>query len=415
VKGIFIFSILVFASIFTINPIFGESQVESSNQVTLSGDLANNPIAQDILKKIEQSKKQIAQIQQKNQEQYEAQQNLEKKRAEALAILQNDLKEWEKLWEEFTFEYKFAQQSGIFWDQYNFTNTKIIAGRDALQQVLNQGGNAMQAREAYAEAAKIKRSEMIAANIIFNVQYGLALYSQQILFDSDGQFHDIISGDQLRKYYQDYRLDPAYLNSNLKDEISWTEMSKDIQAVCRDGFVLVYRFHSDDHICVTEQTAELWVMRKMGNILFSESAQSTDTPTIEKLKQDRLDEKIKNINNKILSVYDAYAEKINDVNKKYRLLASDYESQRREEEQKAIAEYKGSSAQVLDQRINDIRKNYESLDESLTQEQFKTFQILETNHKQSMEDFIQSFGTLSDVKIIWNYDKSQYEAVRIDL
>lgn len=32
-----------------------------------------------------------------------------------------------------------------------------------------------------------------------------------------------------------------------------------------------------------------------------------------------------------------------------------------------------------------------------------------------MEDFIQSFETLSDVKIIWNYDKSQYEVGRIDL
>ncbi|QLH10847.1 hypothetical protein DSQ20_04695 [Nitrosarchaeum sp. AC2] len=58
-KGIFIFSIIIFASIFTINPIFGESQVESSNQITLSGDLANNPIAQDILKKIEQSKNKL--------------------------------------------------------------------------------------------------------------------------------------------------------------------------------------------------------------------------------------------------------------------------------------------------------------------------------------------------------------------
>jgi hypothetical protein len=414
VKGVFIFSITVFASIFTINPVFGQySETDSSKQITLSGDLANDPTAQDILKKIEQSKKQIAQIQQNDLEQNEAQQNLEKKRTEALAILQNDLREWEKLWEEFTFEYKFARQSGFGWDVYNFTNTKIMAGRDALQQVLDQGGNAVQARQAYAEAAKIKRSEMIDVNALLNVKYNLALYNQQILFDSNGQFHDIISGDQLRKYYQDYRLDPAYLSSNLKDEISWKEMSKDIQTVCRDGHVLVYRFHANDHVCVTEQTAEIWVIRDMGNILFNESSQSTDTPTIEKLKKDRLDEKIKNINNKILSAYDAYDEKINDVNKKYQSLVLEYTSQQRDEEQKTIAEFKGASLQVLDQRINDIRKNYEYLEEILMQEKFKTFEILESNHKQSMENFIQTFGTLSDVKIIWNSDKSQYEAVQM--
>jgi hypothetical protein len=288
-----------------------------------------------------------------------------------------------------------------------------MAGRDALQQVLDQGGNAIQARQAYAEAAKIKRSEMIDVNALLNVKYNLALYNQQILFDSNGQFHDIISGDQLRKYYQDYRLDPAYLSSNLKDEISWKEMSKDIQTVCRDGHVLVYRFHANDHVCVTEQTAEIWVIRDMGNILFNESSQSTDTPTIDKLKKDRLDEKIKNINNKILSAYDAYDEKINDVNKKYQSLVLEYTSQQRDEEQKTIAEFKGASLQVLDQRINDIRKNYEYLEEILMQEKFKTFEILESNHKQSMENFIQTFGTLSDVKIIWNSDKSQYEAVQM--
>ena len=91
----------------------------------------------------------------------------------------------------------------------------------------------------------------------------------------------------------------------------------------------------------------------------------------------------------------------------------EYTSQQRDEEQKTIAEFKGASLQVLDQRINDIRKNYEYLEEILMQEKFKTFEILESNHKQSMENFIQTFETLSDVKIIWNSDKSQYETVQI--
>ena len=64
----------------------------SDTQVTLSGDLQNNPVAQDILKKIEKSKKWIKQIQQRDFEQAEKQKELEQKRAEVLTILQDDLK-----------------------------------------------------------------------------------------------------------------------------------------------------------------------------------------------------------------------------------------------------------------------------------------------------------------------------------
>ncbi len=192
----------IFAAIsaFSGSSAFAETDVLTSKQTTLSENLENDPLAQDILRKIEQSKREIAQIQQKELERNEAKKELEQKRAEALAYLQKDLVEWEKLWEEFTFEYKFARQSGMGWDAYNFTNSKILAGKAALKEVLDGGGGPEEARQAYAEAAQIKRSELIAVNALLNVHYNLALYNQQILFDDDGQFHDIISGDQLRQY-----------------------------------------------------------------------------------------------------------------------------------------------------------------------------------------------------------------------
>ncbi len=390
---------------------FAQADVLTSKQTTLSENLENDPLAQDILRKIEQSKREIAQIQQKELERNEAKKELEQKRAEALASLQKDLVEWEKLWEEFTFEYRFARQSGMGWDAYNFTNSKILAGKMALKQILDDGGGPEEARQAYTEAAQIKRSELIAVNALLNVRYNLALYNQQILFDADGQFHDIISGDQLRKYYQDYRLDPIYLGANHDDEMAWKEMSRDIQAICRDGHVLVYRIYADDHICVTDQTAELWVLHKMGNILFDESLQSTDTPTIEKFKQDRLNEKVKNINNKIESSYKAYEGKISDMNKKYEALVLETQAEQREEEQKTISESGSASKETLDRIIRDIRDKYAILEESIAQQKIQTMQILESNHKQSMETLIKNFETTSDVKIIWDANESRYEAV----
>ncbi len=47
----------VFALFFAINPAFAQESVDVSEQITLSKDLQNNPLAQDILKKIEQTKK----------------------------------------------------------------------------------------------------------------------------------------------------------------------------------------------------------------------------------------------------------------------------------------------------------------------------------------------------------------------
>ena len=45
--------------------------ITANEQVTLSEDLANNPLAQDILKKIEQTKKWIVELEERNYEQLE--------------------------------------------------------------------------------------------------------------------------------------------------------------------------------------------------------------------------------------------------------------------------------------------------------------------------------------------------------
>ena len=85
---------VVFALFFVMNPVFADTVV-TSEQTTLSGDLQNNPVAQDILKKIEKSKRWIAQMEQRNFEESERQKELEQKRVEVLQSLEKDLKKWE--------------------------------------------------------------------------------------------------------------------------------------------------------------------------------------------------------------------------------------------------------------------------------------------------------------------------------
>ena len=390
------------------------SQIDTSHsatQTTLSEDLENDPLAQDILKKIEKTKEWIAEF----KEQESKQKEIEEKREESLANLQKDLKEWQKLWEEFTFDYKFERQSGIFWDQYNFTKSKITAGREALEKVLLEGGGPEEARSAYVDAAKIKRSELIMVNSLINVKYGLAYYNQQILFDSNGQFYDIVSGDKLRIYYTDFRTNPSYLDNNHDDEISWQEMSVGIQNECRNGYVLVHRFQTDDYVCVTEQTAEMWVRQDMGKPLSDEIVFSdNDQFSLEKFKEDSIIEKIKNINNKIDTTYMYYDEKMKDLKKKYEYALIDLKIEQTGEERKILKDFddKIISKETMIKQIESMREKYNSFEENIIHEKDQAFFIMDTNHKQHMKEFVGNFESVSNVQIVWNYDKSGYEALR---
>jgi hypothetical protein len=424
--GMVILSVASVLVLFSIN--LANAQVQTTQQVTLSGDLANDPVAQDILKKIEESKKQIEKLQQRDFERLQAKKELEERRTKAVGILQSELKEWEKLWEEFTFEYRFKKlgekhssgtSSGIFWDQHNYTNSKISAGRAALTQVIKNGGSPEEARFAYVDAAKVKRSELIDVNAIFNVQHNLAIYGQQILFDSNGKFHDVISGEELRKYYEDFRTNPAYLDANKNDTKSWSAFSNDASTKCREGYVLVYRYHAQDHTCVTEQTSELWTSRGMGKIISETPSVEQKTGklflTIEQLREDRLEQKIKNINNKINSMYDLYDKKLDDLGNKYELLGLDYDSQKREEEKKIIREFeaKSISKEEMTRRITDVRAQYDILKETVLKEKIKSFEIMESKYKKELDDFVTSLETSSDVQIVVINEKPSYRAIKV--
>ena len=218
----------------------------TNEQVILSEDLANNPLAQDILRKIEQTKKWITELEERNYEQLEKQRELEEKRQQSLKKLNQDLKEWEALWdyysprnsyERFVEKIPDSQVQEVFWDQFEFKEQKVKAGRDALKKVIADGGSLRDARQAYLVAAETKRIELIEANSQFNVRHNLAYYNQQILFDREGQFVDSpITGEQLRKYYEDFRTNPAYLDANPDDVTSWEEMRRTNQNTeCREG------------------------------------------------------------------------------------------------------------------------------------------------------------------------------------
>ncbi len=448
------------------------AQSETSEQVTLSGDLANNPVAQDILKKIEQTKKWIKELEEKNYEALEAKKELEAKRAQALEKLNQDLSEWEALWEYYSPKNSFSrfvdkvqepQVKEVFWDQFEFHQIKVDAGRDALKKVLANGGSLKEARQAYHKAAETKRIELIEANSIFNVNHNLAYYNQQIMFNKEGQFIETpITGEQLRKYYEDYRTNPAYLQANPDDAISWDDLGKTTpNTECRKGSVVVYRFHANDYVCVSMSTAEMWIRHGMGEITGNSTASNVDSVTpltkcdegltvvyalesgkyscvlqetadswiaqgiaefhdpqsyiLDKIQDKDVSVIIQEINQKLEEFDDDLALKQAELKEKYDKKYADALAQSKNDEKSAIkdqSERPGMTKEELSTKIIQIRKKYDSTQENILQEKIAALKILDNVHKENVKKFADTYEFDPYVKIVWNSELSKYDAVK---
>lgn len=448
------------------------SFADDSEQITLSGDLANNPVAQDILKKIEQTKKWIKELEEKNYEALEAKKELEAKRAQVLEKLNQDLNEWEALWEYYSPKNSFSrfvdkvqepQVKEVFWDQFEFHQIKVDAGRDALKKVLANGGSLKEARQAYLKAAETKRIELIEANSIFNVNHNLAYYNQQIMFNKEGQFIETpITGEQLRKYYEDYRINPAYLQANPDDTISWEDLGKTTpNTECRKGSVVVYRFHANDYVCVSMSTAEMWIRHGMGEITGNSTASNVDVVTpltkcdegltvvyalesgkyscvlqetadswitqgiaeshdpqsyiLDKIQDKDVSAIIQEINQKLEEFDDDLALKQADLKDAYDKKYSEALKQSKNDEKSAIkdqSERSGMTIEELSTKIMQIRKKYDSTQENILQEKIAALKILDDVHKENVKKFADTYEFDPYVKIVWNSELSKYDAVK---
>ena len=415
---------IVFALFFTMNPVFAQESVDVSEQITLSGDLQNNPVAQDIVKKIEKSKRWIAQMEQRTFETQERQKELEEKRAEVLQILEKDLKKWEELWGYYTFDKMLERAlenspanstSTIYDHPLKFTGSKINAGRDALHKILLEGGGPEKARDAFVNAAKITREEMIYANSLYNVLQNNAYYNQQILFSSTGAFDDSISGKELRKYYQDYRTNPGYLQANPFDKLSWTDLGKNtVDTECRQEHVLVYRTNADDYVCTTEQTAEMWVRHNMGNLVNETLLESRDPVSVKQFKQDRILKKVENLNSEIDILQKHYEKKLSDTKTKYGSIFINMKFEQKGEEKKLIAEFNSGgkmSKKTLTSNILDVQEKYAQLESNIDNEKSRVLNLLENQYQTGIHNFVKNYESDSEVKIIWDSQTPVFQAV----
>ena len=402
--------------LFTI-PAYGQSEQ------TIISDIENNPVAQDILVKIEETKKWIADLEERQANIMLESQELEEKRAQAKTSLENDLQKWGELWSEYSSESVFTKfvdgiqtnaTKAVFWDHFDFTQAKVQAGRDAYSQVIHKGGDFEEAYAAYLKAAEIKKIEMIQVNSMFNVIHGLAYYNQQILFDPDGQFDLELSGDQLRKYYEDFRTNPQYLLANPDDDASRESLGmSDSDTECRVEYVLVYRNNEQDYVCVTERTAEMWERHNMGSAVNRDIRLIPDILNIQQMNHDRMMEKVSSVNLKIQRMYEVHETKKNEMDRKYDLMVVSMEVQQKDEENKVLTKLTNDeiSSKNFSDQMTDIRAKYDELEKTMIREKFQILEILEKSHKQDLNLLVNNYDEDPEMDVKWNQDRDMYQAV----
>ncbi len=266
---------IIFVLFFSINPVFAQIPLNLEESNEFSGDLLNDPIAQDILKKIEQTRKMIEELKQKEYEENQAKENLEKMRNMSIESLNKKLIEWERVWEKYSSKNSFesfvnkksSYVQGVFWDQFQFQEQRANAGRVAMNTILTNGGTNENAKNAYHNAASIQRIEIVEMNAQFNVKHNLADYTEQQVFNSTGKIHQSpVTQKKLASFYSDYKEHPSYILANYDDD-GLSEIGSDTS--CKEGFVLVSRVVSGTQSCVEENLAEKWTDDRVPGMIIS--------------------------------------------------------------------------------------------------------------------------------------------------
>ena len=397
--------------------------VHAQSDKTVITDIENNPVAQDILDKIEETKRWIVQLEEKQTNLLLESNELEEKRTQAKASLENDLKAWEELWSEYSSENMFARfvdtipsnsTKAIFWDHYDFTQSKVQAGRDAFSEITNSGGDFQEAYAAYLKAAEITKIEMIQVNSMYNVMHGLAYYNQQILFNSDGKFDLGLSGEQLRKYYADFRTNPQYLLANPQDDAARNEFGvSDPDTDCRIGYVLIHRINEDDFVCVTERTAEMWQRYDLGSPVEKNILSTADILNVQQMNYDRIQEKVSNVNSKIQRMQETHEIKNNEMDKKHDLMVMNMEVQKKNEIKKVLANLSADnmSAKNFSDQVEDIRAKYDELEKTMIKEKFQILEIMEKSYERELDLFVDNYDDDPEMNVTWNSDRRLYQVV----
>ncbi|MGI0028011.1 MAG: hypothetical protein ACREAD_09260 [Nitrosopumilaceae archaeon] len=175
---------------------WADTGATKTNTIQATDAIKNNPTAMTILENIELFKQKYAAMQQKQQLIDQQNQFIEQQRKIANSYLQNDLASMnaeneaspKSAYANFVTHVDNSAQ-GVFLDQFNFMQQKIQKAKDAMNQVLKNGGTMQEALQAFNSKAAVHKDRLISINKDLNVKYNLADAKVQSLFNKAGKLN----------------------------------------------------------------------------------------------------------------------------------------------------------------------------------------------------------------------------------
>lgn len=166
-----------------------------SEEIKATEKIKNNPVMMQILKKIEQSKKILAEMQEGKKIQSQQNKAIQEARNMASARLNEEIGRMNIDNEPFTSQSAFAkfvskkpiEIQGIYLSMFSYQQDKIKSAQSARDHILSGGGKAKDAWDAYYKNSATSRVQMISLNKDFNVKYANADAAIQKVFDSKGK------------------------------------------------------------------------------------------------------------------------------------------------------------------------------------------------------------------------------------
>lgn len=157
--------------------------------------IKKDPVAKSILEKIEQMKKRMAEIKEEQRRQQEHQKFIDQQRVLVKQELNKELDRMHEKHKDHTPKAAFssfvaskpAETQLVYWDMFSFQQQKVSDARKAMKNVLDNGGSLQEARDAYYNAAAMKRVQLIDITKDLNIKHGLADDTVQSTFDKYGK------------------------------------------------------------------------------------------------------------------------------------------------------------------------------------------------------------------------------------
>jgi len=177
-----------FVIISTILPSFAD-EIKATDQIK------KNPAMMEMLKKIEMSKKILAQMQEGKKIDNTKLQQMQETRSKVKASLDEQVSKMNKDFEEYNSQNAFArfvskkpaEIQPIYQNMFEYQQEKINSAKAERDRILASGGKFQDAWDAYHKISAIKKIKLVQLNKDYNIRYANANVEIQNTFDEKGK------------------------------------------------------------------------------------------------------------------------------------------------------------------------------------------------------------------------------------